>query len=105
MKRDPGAVRLLLFQKFREYLEGSNLVSKLQAKHDVLKKAIAEGEPFKVLWAFLPHQGHDSVVPEGQTWSSFSWCRDRFQTPELCALRLFPGFSLAGYKAELLTTR
>ncbi|XP_019753145.1 SLIT-ROBO Rho GTPase-activating protein 1-like isoform X2 [Hippocampus comes] len=52
-KRDPGAVCLLLFQKFREYLEGSNLVSKLQAKHDVLKKAIAEGEPFKVLSHFF----------------------------------------------------
>lgn len=31
-------------QKFREYLEGSNLISKLQAKHDILKKALAEGE-------------------------------------------------------------
>ncbi|CAL8405272.1 unnamed protein product [Arctogadus glacialis] len=34
---------LFYFTKFREYLEGSNLISKLQAKHDVLKKAIAEG--------------------------------------------------------------
>ena len=32
------------FQKFREYLEGSNLISKLQAKHDILKKALAEGK-------------------------------------------------------------
>ncbi|XP_019753144.1 SLIT-ROBO Rho GTPase-activating protein 1-like isoform X1 [Hippocampus comes] len=48
-KRDPGAVCLLLFQKFREYLEGSNLVSKLQAKHDVLKKAIAEGYKAELL--------------------------------------------------------
>lgn len=31
-------------QKFSEYLEGSNLISKLQAKHDILKKALAEGE-------------------------------------------------------------
>lgn len=31
-------------QKFREYLEGSNLISKLQAKHDILKKALAEGK-------------------------------------------------------------
>jgi len=31
-------------QKFREYLEGSNLISKLQAKHDTLKKALAEGK-------------------------------------------------------------
>uniref|UniRef100_A0A672HQJ6 SLIT-ROBO Rho GTPase activating protein 1b n=1 Tax=Salarias fasciatus TaxID=181472 RepID=A0A672HQJ6_SALFA len=35
---------LFYFNKFREYLEGSNLISKLQAKHDILKKALAEGE-------------------------------------------------------------
>uniref|UniRef100_A0A7N8WTL5 SLIT-ROBO Rho GTPase-activating protein 1 n=1 Tax=Mastacembelus armatus TaxID=205130 RepID=A0A7N8WTL5_9TELE len=34
---------LFYFTKFREYLEGSNLISKLQAKHDTLKKALAEG--------------------------------------------------------------
>uniref|UniRef100_A0A8D3C6V2 SLIT-ROBO Rho GTPase activating protein 1b n=1 Tax=Scophthalmus maximus TaxID=52904 RepID=A0A8D3C6V2_SCOMX len=31
---------LFYFNKFREYLEGSNLISKLQAKHDILKKAL-----------------------------------------------------------------
>ncbi|CAL8262983.1 unnamed protein product [Merluccius merluccius] len=31
------------FMKFREFLEGSNLISKLQAKHDLLKRAIGEG--------------------------------------------------------------
>lgn len=35
-------------QKFREYLEGSNLISKLQAKHDILKKALAEGKTIKI---------------------------------------------------------
>uniref|UniRef100_A0A8C8CAD8 SLIT-ROBO Rho GTPase activating protein 1b n=1 Tax=Oncorhynchus tshawytscha TaxID=74940 RepID=A0A8C8CAD8_ONCTS len=35
---------LFYFTKFREYLEGSNLISKLQAKHDLLKKAMAEGK-------------------------------------------------------------
>uniref|UniRef100_A0A7N6ARF4 SLIT-ROBO Rho GTPase-activating protein 1 n=1 Tax=Anabas testudineus TaxID=64144 RepID=A0A7N6ARF4_ANATE len=35
---------LFYFTKFREYLEGSNLISKLQAKHDILKKALAEGK-------------------------------------------------------------
>ncbi|XP_068611527.1 SLIT-ROBO Rho GTPase-activating protein 1-like [Brachionichthys hirsutus] len=34
---------LFYFTKFREYLEGSNLISKLQAKHDILKKALADG--------------------------------------------------------------
>uniref|UniRef100_A0A3Q3ETB7 SLIT-ROBO Rho GTPase-activating protein 1 n=1 Tax=Labrus bergylta TaxID=56723 RepID=A0A3Q3ETB7_9LABR len=31
------------FMKFREFLEGSNLISKLQAKHDVLKRTLGEG--------------------------------------------------------------
>ncbi|KAF3859670.1 hypothetical protein F7725_022069 [Dissostichus mawsoni] len=32
---------LFYFTKFREYLEGSNLISKLQAKHDILKKSFS----------------------------------------------------------------
>uniref|UniRef100_A0A671YDR3 SLIT-ROBO Rho GTPase-activating protein 2 n=1 Tax=Sparus aurata TaxID=8175 RepID=A0A671YDR3_SPAAU len=39
---------LFYFTKFREYLEGSNLISKLQAKHDILKKALAEGKTIKI---------------------------------------------------------
>ncbi|XP_052008222.1 SLIT-ROBO Rho GTPase-activating protein 1 isoform X1 [Xyrauchen texanus] len=31
------------FMKFREYLEGSNLITKLQAKHDLLKRTIGDG--------------------------------------------------------------
>ncbi|XP_037539367.1 SLIT-ROBO Rho GTPase-activating protein 1 [Nematolebias whitei] len=31
------------FMKFREFLEGSNLISKLQAKHDLLKKTLGDG--------------------------------------------------------------
>ncbi|XP_053478760.1 SLIT-ROBO Rho GTPase-activating protein 1 isoform X2 [Ictalurus furcatus] len=31
------------FMKFREFLEGSNLIAKLQAKHDLLKRALGEG--------------------------------------------------------------
>ncbi|XP_035282847.1 SLIT-ROBO Rho GTPase-activating protein 1-like isoform X1 [Anguilla anguilla] len=31
------------FMKFREFLEGSNLISKLQAKHDLLKRSLADG--------------------------------------------------------------
>uniref|UniRef100_A0A8D2LEY2 SLIT-ROBO Rho GTPase-activating protein 1 n=1 Tax=Varanus komodoensis TaxID=61221 RepID=A0A8D2LEY2_VARKO len=30
------------FMKFREYLEGSNLITKLQAKHDLLQRTLAE---------------------------------------------------------------
>uniref|UniRef100_A0A8C5NB29 SLIT-ROBO Rho GTPase-activating protein 1-like n=1 Tax=Gouania willdenowi TaxID=441366 RepID=A0A8C5NB29_GOUWI len=40
---------LFYFNKFREYLEGSNLISKLQAKHDVLKKGLAEGGSIPLL--------------------------------------------------------
>uniref|UniRef100_A0A674PA17 SLIT-ROBO Rho GTPase-activating protein 1 n=1 Tax=Takifugu rubripes TaxID=31033 RepID=A0A674PA17_TAKRU len=32
------------FMKFREYLEGSNLISKLQAKHDLLKRSLGESK-------------------------------------------------------------
>uniref|UniRef100_A0AAR2J2U9 SLIT-ROBO Rho GTPase activating protein 1a n=1 Tax=Pygocentrus nattereri TaxID=42514 RepID=A0AAR2J2U9_PYGNA len=32
------------FMKFREFLEGSNLIAKLQAKHDLLKRALGEGK-------------------------------------------------------------
>ncbi|XP_005988732.1 SLIT-ROBO Rho GTPase-activating protein 1 isoform X2 [Latimeria chalumnae] len=31
------------FMKFREYLEGSNLITKLQAKHDLLQRTLGEG--------------------------------------------------------------
>uniref|UniRef100_A0A8C8C848 SLIT-ROBO Rho GTPase activating protein 1b n=1 Tax=Oncorhynchus tshawytscha TaxID=74940 RepID=A0A8C8C848_ONCTS len=44
---------LFYFTKFREYLEGSNLISKLQAKHDLLKKAMAEGKRPHALSCFL----------------------------------------------------
>uniref|UniRef100_A0A4W5NWY1 SLIT-ROBO Rho GTPase activating protein 1b n=1 Tax=Hucho hucho TaxID=62062 RepID=A0A4W5NWY1_9TELE len=44
---------LFYFTKFREYLEGSNLISKLQAKHDLLKKAMAEGKRPHTLPCFL----------------------------------------------------
>uniref|UniRef100_A0A7N6AWB4 SLIT-ROBO Rho GTPase-activating protein 1 n=1 Tax=Anabas testudineus TaxID=64144 RepID=A0A7N6AWB4_ANATE len=33
------------FMKFREFLEGSNLITKLQAKHDLLKRTLGEGTP------------------------------------------------------------
>lgn len=36
-------VFILFFQKVKEYLDGSSLISKLQAKHDLLKEAIQKG--------------------------------------------------------------
>uniref|UniRef100_A0A8D3CRF7 SLIT-ROBO Rho GTPase activating protein 3 n=1 Tax=Scophthalmus maximus TaxID=52904 RepID=A0A8D3CRF7_SCOMX len=38
---------MFYFSKFKEYLNGSNLIIKLQAKHDLLKQTLGEGkEPF-----------------------------------------------------------
>lgn len=37
-------ITLISSQKFREYLEGSNLISKLQAKHDLLKRSLGESK-------------------------------------------------------------
>uniref|UniRef100_A0A673BCK9 SLIT-ROBO Rho GTPase-activating protein 1 n=1 Tax=Sphaeramia orbicularis TaxID=375764 RepID=A0A673BCK9_9TELE len=43
------------FMKFREFLEGSNLISKLQAKHDLLKRTLGEGT---VTILYLPSSLH-----------------------------------------------
>uniref|UniRef100_A0A672ICE0 SLIT-ROBO Rho GTPase-activating protein 1 n=1 Tax=Salarias fasciatus TaxID=181472 RepID=A0A672ICE0_SALFA len=37
------------FTKYKEYLNGSNLIVKLQAKHDLLKQTLGEGETRNVL--------------------------------------------------------
>uniref|UniRef100_A0A672ISC5 Rho GTPase activating protein 4a n=1 Tax=Salarias fasciatus TaxID=181472 RepID=A0A672ISC5_SALFA len=51
-----------VFQKVREYLVGSSLVSKLQAKHDLLKVAVEKG----IGSAFLPEQVMLSNVLPGK---------------------------------------
>ncbi|XP_049580146.1 SLIT-ROBO Rho GTPase-activating protein 1 isoform X1 [Syngnathus scovelli] len=43
------------FMKFREFLEGSNLISKLQAKHDLLKRMIGEGHRADYMTARHPN--------------------------------------------------
>uniref|UniRef100_A0A8C4HVR5 SLIT-ROBO Rho GTPase-activating protein 1 n=1 Tax=Dicentrarchus labrax TaxID=13489 RepID=A0A8C4HVR5_DICLA len=47
------------FMKFREFLEGSNLISKLQAKHDLLKRTLGEGTVTipVLLFSALPFRG------------------------------------------------
>uniref|UniRef100_A0A669EMM9 SLIT-ROBO Rho GTPase activating protein 3 n=1 Tax=Oreochromis niloticus TaxID=8128 RepID=A0A669EMM9_ORENI len=50
---------MFYFSKFKEYLNGSNLIIKLQAKHDLLKQTLGEGKnPFLLisLWC-LQQQG------------------------------------------------
>lgn len=44
---DPEICHVLVpyvLQKFKEYVNGSNLITKLQAKHDLLKQTLGEGE-------------------------------------------------------------
>ncbi|KAL0606681.1 UPF0764 protein C16orf89 [Plecturocebus cupreus] len=53
-------------QKMKEYLEGRNLITKLQAKHDLLQKTLGE----RVL---LSHPGWSVVVPSQLTAKSTSW--------------------------------
>uniref|UniRef100_A0A673LV48 SLIT-ROBO Rho GTPase activating protein 1a n=1 Tax=Sinocyclocheilus rhinocerous TaxID=307959 RepID=A0A673LV48_9TELE len=43
------------FMKFHEYLEGSNLITKLQAKHDLLKRTLGDG--IVCFSLFLPTEG------------------------------------------------
>uniref|UniRef100_A0A8C9YM35 SLIT-ROBO Rho GTPase-activating protein 1 n=1 Tax=Sander lucioperca TaxID=283035 RepID=A0A8C9YM35_SANLU len=45
------------FMKFREFLEGSNLISKLQAKHDLLKRTLGEGTVTTPLPLYLHPNG------------------------------------------------
>uniref|UniRef100_A0A674P2X9 SLIT-ROBO Rho GTPase-activating protein 1 n=1 Tax=Takifugu rubripes TaxID=31033 RepID=A0A674P2X9_TAKRU len=54
---------LFYFNKFSEYLEGSNLISKLQAKHDILKKALAEGEIDDILCFTPDYKGRSYLYP------------------------------------------
>uniref|UniRef100_A0AAY4EIL7 SLIT-ROBO Rho GTPase-activating protein 1 n=1 Tax=Denticeps clupeoides TaxID=299321 RepID=A0AAY4EIL7_9TELE len=52
------------FMKFREFLEGSNLISKLQAKHDLLKRALGEGNlsrSFTLTWDQFIHDSGQAI--------------------------------------------
>ncbi|XP_036375991.1 SLIT-ROBO Rho GTPase-activating protein 1-like isoform X2 [Megalops cyprinoides] len=51
------------FMKFREFLEGSNLISKLQAKHDLLKKALGDGHRAEYMTTRPPHVPPKSRKP------------------------------------------
>ncbi|KAM7055650.1 SLIT-ROBO Rho GTPase-activating protein 1 isoform 5-T5 [Acridotheres tristis] len=54
------------FMKFREYLEGSNLITKLQAKHDLLKRTLGEGHRAEYMTTRCYHSGN--------AWKSTSLC-------------------------------
>uniref|UniRef100_A0A803TD69 SLIT-ROBO Rho GTPase-activating protein 1 n=1 Tax=Anolis carolinensis TaxID=28377 RepID=A0A803TD69_ANOCA len=57
-------------EKFREYLEGSNLITKLQAKHDLLQQTLAEGHRAEYMTtsrgrrnSHIRHQDSGQVIP------------------------------------------
>uniref|UniRef100_A0A671YLU7 SLIT-ROBO Rho GTPase-activating protein 1 n=1 Tax=Sparus aurata TaxID=8175 RepID=A0A671YLU7_SPAAU len=54
------------FMKFREFLEGSNLISKLQAKHDLLKRTLGEGRVTIPLLLYCARFLIESPVDSGQ---------------------------------------
>uniref|UniRef100_A0A8C8BN72 SLIT-ROBO Rho GTPase-activating protein 1 n=1 Tax=Otus sunia TaxID=257818 RepID=A0A8C8BN72_9STRI len=47
---------MFYFTKFKEYLNGSNLITKLQAKHDLLKQTLGEGDNI-LLFPFMKDSG------------------------------------------------
>ncbi|XP_048355453.1 SLIT-ROBO Rho GTPase-activating protein 1 isoform X4 [Sphaerodactylus townsendi] len=58
------------FMKFREYLEGSNLITKLQAKHDLLQRTLGEGHRAEYMTtsrgrrnSHTRHQDSGKVIP------------------------------------------
>ncbi|XP_067420214.1 SLIT-ROBO Rho GTPase-activating protein 1 isoform X4 [Emydura macquarii macquarii] len=58
------------FMKFREYLEGSNLITKLQAKHDLLHRTLGEGHRAEYMTtsrgrrnSHTRHQDSGQVIP------------------------------------------
>ncbi|XP_063165329.1 SLIT-ROBO Rho GTPase-activating protein 1 isoform X1 [Candoia aspera] len=58
------------FMKFREYLEGSNLITKLQAKHDSLQRTLGEGHRAEYMTtsrgrrnSHTRHQDSGQVIP------------------------------------------
>uniref|UniRef100_A0A803VT82 SLIT-ROBO Rho GTPase activating protein 1 n=1 Tax=Ficedula albicollis TaxID=59894 RepID=A0A803VT82_FICAL len=59
------------FMKFREYLEGSNLITKLQAKHDLLQRTLGEGHRAEYMTTRPPNlppkpQKHRKPRPRSQ---------------------------------------
>uniref|UniRef100_A0A7N6B9I0 SLIT-ROBO Rho GTPase-activating protein 1 n=1 Tax=Anabas testudineus TaxID=64144 RepID=A0A7N6B9I0_ANATE len=52
------------FTKYKEYLNGSNLIIKLQAKHDLLKQTLGEGETVVTVASYLDSGQPIPVVVE-----------------------------------------
>ncbi|XP_076861359.1 SLIT-ROBO Rho GTPase-activating protein 1b isoform X2 [Brachyhypopomus gauderio] len=57
---------LFYFNKLKEYLEGSNLISKLQAKHDLLKKSMTEGYRADIMTTSRRRNSHSRNQDSGK---------------------------------------
>ncbi|XP_073671015.1 SLIT-ROBO Rho GTPase-activating protein 1b isoform X2 [Paramisgurnus dabryanus] len=57
---------LFYFTKLKEYLEGSNLIAKLQAKHDMLKRSIAEGYRADIMTTSRRRNSHSRNQDSGK---------------------------------------
>uniref|UniRef100_A0A8C6VVM3 SLIT-ROBO Rho GTPase activating protein 3 n=1 Tax=Nothobranchius furzeri TaxID=105023 RepID=A0A8C6VVM3_NOTFU len=53
------------FSKFKEYLNGSNLIIKLQAKHDLLKQTLGEGTEFYFSYGVFTRTRNNHVANTG----------------------------------------
>ncbi|XP_065121851.1 SLIT-ROBO Rho GTPase-activating protein 1b isoform X3 [Paramisgurnus dabryanus] len=53
-------------EKLKEYLEGSNLIAKLQAKHDMLKRSIAEGYRADIMTTSRRRNSHSRNQDSGK---------------------------------------
>uniref|UniRef100_A0A3Q2PCV1 SLIT-ROBO Rho GTPase-activating protein 1 n=1 Tax=Fundulus heteroclitus TaxID=8078 RepID=A0A3Q2PCV1_FUNHE len=51
------------FMKFREFLEGSNLISKLQAKHDLLKRTLGDDKLLMIYFFTFAPKDSGQVIP------------------------------------------
>ncbi|XP_078207713.1 SLIT-ROBO Rho GTPase-activating protein 3 isoform X12 [Callithrix jacchus] len=60
---------MFYFTKFKEYVNGSNLITKLQAKHDLLKQTLGEG------WSAVMLSRSPQPPPPGSSGSSSSGSR------------------------------
>ncbi|XP_019496063.1 PREDICTED: SLIT-ROBO Rho GTPase-activating protein 1 [Hipposideros armiger] len=68
--KGPVENKSFLLQKLREYLEGSNLITKLQAKHDLLQRTLGEGHRAEYMTtsrgrrnSHARHQDSGQVIP------------------------------------------
>ncbi|KAI4826286.1 hypothetical protein KUCAC02_021925, partial [Chaenocephalus aceratus] len=91
------------FMKFREFLEGSNLISKLQAKHDLLKRTLGEETSgCGQMAGFKCFTGRMQSAPQGPQRQVLA-CPPTSTSSHISSLSL--SLSPAGHRADYMTTR